>query len=186
MTDKYAKNHGDEKACESRNSVLAGNDDGIKLKLTVEYCDTAAKARREDGNGKRKAVIGSGEANTFGNDGMKTSRKKLSLALPPQSQKKDLCGEEELTNGVSAAYKENKKPNSNGKKLSLGLKQPCKDTLTSFQTSAAKSENNRQNRVAELSEVSKTKVVHAQTETELEMNQNENARSRGEFENLVL
>ncbi|XP_010466866.1 PREDICTED: probable ubiquitin-conjugating enzyme E2 37 isoform X2 [Camelina sativa] len=215
MTDKYAKvktdgcstsfqvkNHGDEKACESGNSILAGNDDGIKLKLTVESslgiahtvsCDTEAKDRREDGNGKRKAVIGFGEANTFGNDGMKTSRKKLSLALPPQSQKKDLYGEEELTNGVSAACKENKKPNSNGKKLSLGVKQPCKDTLPSFQTSAAKSDNNRLSRklslkpLAELSEVSKTKVVLAHTETELEMNQNENARSRrGEFENSVL
>ncbi|XP_019096299.1 PREDICTED: probable ubiquitin-conjugating enzyme E2 37 isoform X2 [Camelina sativa] len=216
MTDKYAKvktdgcstsfqvkNHGDEKACEIGNSVFAGNDDGIKLKLTAESslgiahtvsCDTESKDRREDGNGKRKAVIGFGEANTFGDDGIKTSRKKLSLALPPQSQKKDLCGEEELTNGVSAAYKENKKPNSNGKKLSLGVvKQPCKDTLTSLQTSAGKSDNNRLSRklslkpLAELSEVSKTKVVLAHTETELEMNQNENARSRrGEFENSVL
>ncbi|CAN6998027.1 unnamed protein product, partial [Brassica oleracea var. botrytis] len=46
-----------------------------------------------------------------------------SITLPPQSQKKDLCGEQ-LTHEVSAACKENKKPHSIGKKLSLGLKKP--------------------------------------------------------------
>ncbi|CAE5970965.1 unnamed protein product [Arabidopsis arenosa] len=215
MTEKYAKVkpdgsstsfqikiHGNEKACGSGNSVLSGNDDGIKLKLTVESSlsiehkenrDTSAKDQQEDGKGKRKSVIGFCEANSFGNDGIKTSRKKLSLALPPQSQKKDLCGEEELTHGVSAACKENKKPNSNGKKLSLGLKQPCNHTLASFPTSAAKSDNNRLTRklslrqpLEELNEVSKTEVL-AQTDMRLEMNQNEDDRSwRGEFENSDL
>lgn len=157
--------------------------------------DVAAKDQQEDRNGKRKAVVGFGEADTFGNDGIKTSRKKLSLALPPQSQKKDLCGEEELTNVVSAACKENKKPNSNGKKLSLGLKQPFNDNLafSSFRTSAAKSDNNRLSRklslrqpLRELNEVSKTEVL-AQTDMKLEMNQNEDDRSwRGEFENSGL
>ncbi|AEE76912.1 unnamed protein product [Arabidopsis thaliana] len=207
MTEKYAKvkadgcstslqikNHGDEKSGESGNSV--------KLKLTVESSlsiahtvkrETAGRDEQEDGNGKRKAVVGFGEGNSFGNDGIKRSRKKLSLALPSQSQKKDLCGEEELTRGVSAACKENKKPNLNGKKLSLGLKQPCNDTLASFRTSAAKSDNNRLSRklslrspLGELNEVSKPEVL-AQTDMKLEMNQNEDARSlRGEFENSVL
>ncbi|CAL9222215.1 unnamed protein product [Arabidopsis halleri] len=211
MTEKYAKvkpdgsstsfqikNHGDEKVCESGNSVLAGNDDGIESSLSIAHTvnhDVVAKDQQEDRNGKRKAVIGFGEANSFGNDGIKTSRKKLSLALPPQSQKKDLCGEEELTNVVSAACKENKKPNSNGKKLSLGLKQPFNDNLafSSFRTSAAKSDNNRLSRklslrqpLGELNEVSKTEVL-AQTDMKLEMNHNEDARSwRSEFENSVL
>ncbi|CAH8261719.1 unnamed protein product [Arabidopsis lyrata] len=210
MTEKYAKVkpdgsstsfqikiHGDEKACESGISVLAGNDDGIESSLSIAHTvnrDTAAKDQQEDRNGKRKAVIGFGEANSFGNDVIKTSRKKLSLALPPQSQKKDLCGEE-LTNVVSAACKENKKPNSNGKKLSLGLKQPFNDNLafSSFRTSAAKSDNNRLSRklslrqpLRELNEVSKTEVL-AQTDMKLEMNQNEDDRSwRGEFENSGL
>ncbi|CAA0383556.1 unnamed protein product [Arabidopsis thaliana] len=203
MTEKYAKvkadgcstslqikNHGDEKSGESGNSV--------KLKLTVESSlsiahtvnrETAGRDEQEDGNGKRKAVVGFGEGNSFGNYGIKTSRKKLSLVLPPQSQKKDLCGEEGLTRGVSVACKENKKPNLNEKKLSLGLKQPCNDTLASFRTSAVKSDNNRLSRklslrspVGELNEVSKTEVL-AQTD----MNQNEDAKSwRGLFENSVL
>jgi len=151
--------------------------------------ETAGRDEQEDGNGKRKAVVGFGEGNSFGNYGIKTSRKKLSLVLPPQSQKKDLCGEEGLTRGVSVACKENKKPNLNEKKLSLGLKQPCNDTLASFRTSAVKSDNNRLSRklslrspVGELNEVSKTEVL-AQTD----MNQNEDAKSwRGLFENSVL
>ncbi|KAG7626448.1 Ubiquitin-conjugating enzyme E2 [Arabidopsis thaliana x Arabidopsis arenosa] len=206
MTEKYAKvkadgcstslqikNHGDEKSGESGNSV--------KLKLTVESSlsiahtvnrETAGRDEQEDGNGKRKAGVGFGEGNSFGNDGIKTSRKKLSLALPSQSQKKDLCGEEGLTRGVSVACKENKKPNLNGKKLSLGLKPPFNDTFASFRTSAAKSDNNRLSRklslrspLGELNEVSKPEVL-AQTDMKLEMNQNEDAKSwRGLFENSV-
>lgn len=157
----------------------------MKLKLTVESSlsiahsvnrDTAAKDQQEDRNGKRKAVvIGFDEVTTSGNVGIQASRKKLSLALPPQSQKKDLCGEE-LTTGVSAACKENKKPNSNGKKLFLGLKQSCNDTRRKLSLRP----------IGELSEVSKTEVL-AQTDLELEMNQNEDTRScRGEFENSGL
>lgn len=116
-------------------------------------------------------MIGFDEANTLGNDGIKTSRKKLSLALPSQSQKKDLlCGE-------------NKKP----KKLSLGLKHPFNDNLASsnLQTSGAKSDNNRLRRKlslrplgeSELNQVSKTEVL-AETDMEPEINHNQDERSR--------
>lgn len=150
--------------------------------------DTAAKDQLEDGNGKRKAVIGLGEANTFGNDGIKTSKNKLSLALP-QSHKKDLlCGEEIINGGVSAACKENKKPHSNVNKLSLEQKQPFSDNLASS-SFRAKSDNSRLSRklslrpLGELNQVSKTEVL-AQTDMELEMNQNEDARKWcSEFEN---
>ncbi|KFK39760.1 hypothetical protein AALP_AA3G284300 [Arabis alpina] len=207
------KSRGDEKAIESGSSGLAGNHEkpeGTELKLTVEPSlthtenrDTAAKDIRNsqlhlsssrdqqlDGNGKRKAAIGFSDVNAYGNDGIKTSRKKLSLAmpLPPQSQKKDLCGEE-LTNGVSASCKENKKPHSNGKKLSLGVKQPLDNApslnnnsaSSSFRTSAAKSKNNRLSRKLSLrplgkSELCKTKVL-AQTHMEPEVNQIQDARN---------
>ncbi|VVA93029.1 unnamed protein product [Arabis nemorensis] len=208
------KSCGDGKPSESGNSVLACNHEkpeGIKNKLTVEpslthreKCDTAAKDIRNsqlllssskdqqmDGNGKRKAVIGFADANAYGNDGIKASRKKLSLAmpLPPQSQKKDLCGGE-LTNGVSASCKENKKPHSNGKKLSLGLKQPLDNAASLNNNLAAKSDSSRLSQKlslrplgeSALNEVRKTKVL-AQTDMEPDMNQIQDARNwRGEFE----
>lgn len=113
-------------------SVIDG--DHHEKPISIEICDnTAANGLPKDANGKRKAVIGF----------CKASMKNLSLALPLQSLKKDLCREEELTIGIADAYKENKKPYSDGKKLSLGLKQPISENLasSSFQTSA-KSDNN--------------------------------------------
>ncbi|KAL1190545.1 putative ubiquitin-conjugating enzyme E2 37 [Cardamine amara subsp. amara] len=187
------ENHGDEKVSEHGNSDLAGKHEKPTHR---ENCDTAtekgvpnsqlllssSRDEQEDGNGKRKALIGLDEANTSGNDGIKTSRKKLSLALPPQSQKNDL-----LSSEVSAVCKENKKP----KKLSLGMKQPFNNNLASS-SFRPKNDNNRLSRklslrpLGESNEVSKTEVL-AQTEMELEMNQNEDGRSlRGEFENSGL
>ncbi|CAN6820756.1 unnamed protein product [Brassica oleracea] len=105
-----------------------------------------------------------------------------SITLPPQSQKKDLCGEQ-LTHEVSAACKENKKPHSIGKKLSLGLKKPLVNAASlnnnlacsGVRSSAAKSVNNRLSGKlslrplgeSQLNEVSKAEVL-AQTE----MNEN--------------
>ncbi|CAN7118011.1 unnamed protein product [Brassica rapa subsp. narinosa] len=151
--------------------------------------------KANDGNGKIKAVIGFCEATSSGNNG--GSRKKLSHALPPQSQKKDLCGEE-LTHEVSAAFKENKKPHSIGKKLSLGLKKPSVNAASlnndlatsSFRTSASKSNNNGLNRKlslrplgeSQLNEVSKAEVL-----AKTEMNENQDPKSWGEeFEKSVL
>lgn len=154
---------------------------------------SSSKDQQMDGNGKRKAVIGLSDANTYVNDGIKASRKKLSLAmpLPPQSQKKDLCGKE-LTNGVSASCKENKKPHSNKKKLSLGLKQPLDNvaSLNNNLDSSSFRDNNKRSRKLSLrplgesvlTEIRKTDVL-AQTDMEPEMNQIQDARNwRGEFE----
>ncbi|KAG2294105.1 hypothetical protein Bca52824_040774 [Brassica carinata] len=199
-----AESHGNDKVSESGISVLARNHekpDGIKPNLAVEsslsitHKESRDTDQQMDGNGKRKAVIGFYEANTSGNNG--GSRKKLSLALPPQSQKKDLCGEQ-LTHEVSAVCKENKKPHSIVKKLSLGLKKPLvtaaslNNNLASsgVRSSAAKSDNNRLSRKlslrplgeSQLNEVSKAEVL-AQTE----MNQNQDVTSWGrEFENSAL
>ncbi|KAL0699476.1 hypothetical protein Bca4012_055598 [Brassica carinata] len=191
--------HGYEKVSERGTSVLAGNHeklDGIKPKLAVEsslsvtHKESRGTDQQMDGSGKRKAVIGFCEANSSGNNG--GSRKKLSLALPSLSQKKDLCGEE-LTPEVSAACKENKNPHSIAKKLSLGLKKPLVNNAASlnnnlatscFRSSAVKSDDNRLNRKLSLRplEVSKEEVV-AQTE----VNQNQDGRSWGEeFEKSVL
>ncbi|KAJ4897692.1 putative ubiquitin-conjugating enzyme E2 37 [Raphanus sativus] len=175
------KSHEDEKVSES----------GIKPKLAVESSlsitgkESRVTDQQMDGTGKRKAVISFREANTSGG-----SRKKLSLALPSQSQKKDLCGEE-LTREVSPACKENKKPHSIGKKLSLGLKKPLVDAASlnnnlassGFRSSTAKSVNSRLSGklslrplgVSQLNEVSKAEVL-AQTE----MNQNQDVSSWGE------
>ncbi|ESQ37169.1 hypothetical protein EUTSA_v10002966mg [Eutrema salsugineum] len=187
------KSHGDEKV-----------SDGIKLKITLDRDASISNKQlllsnsgdeQKGGNGKRKAEIGFCEANTCGNDGLKASRKKLSLVLPPQSQKKDLCGEELITNGVSAACKENKKPHSHGKKLSLGLKQPFKEerdiSKLDKAASVTKSDNNNKlSRKLSLrprgeslsNEVTKTEVL-AQTVMEPETNQNQDAV---EFENSGL
>ncbi|KAH0891913.1 hypothetical protein HID58_054342 [Brassica napus] len=199
-----AESHGNDKVSESGISVLARNHekpDGIKPNLAVEsslsmtYKESRNTDQQMDGNGKRKAAIGFCEANTSGNNG--GSRKKLSLALPPRSQKKDLSGEE-LTHEVSAACKENKKPHSIGKKLSLGLKKPLVNAASlnnnlassGVRSSAAKSDNNRLSRKlslrplreSQLNEVSKAEVL-AQTE----MNQNQDVTSwGGEFENSAL
>ncbi|CAF1705704.1 probable ubiquitin-conjugating enzyme E2 37 isoform X1 [Brassica napus] len=199
-----AESHGNDKVSESGISVLARNHekpDGIKPNLAVEsslsmtYKESRSTDQQMDGNGKRKAAIGFCEANTSGNNG--GSRKKLSLALPPRSQKKDLSGEE-LTHEVSAACKENKKPRSIGKKLSLGLKKPLVNAASlnnnlassGVRSSAAKSDNNRLSRKlslrplgeSQLNEVSKAEVL-AQTE----MNQNQDVTSwGGEFENSAL
>uniref|UniRef100_A0A0D3BD36 UBC core domain-containing protein n=1 Tax=Brassica oleracea var. oleracea TaxID=109376 RepID=A0A0D3BD36_BRAOL len=199
-----AESHGNDKVSESGISVLARNHekpDGIKPNLAVEsslsmtYKESRNTDQQMDGNGKRKAVIGFYEANTSGNNG--GSRKKLSLALPPQSQKKDLCSEQ-LTHEVSAVCKENKKPYSIVKKLSLGLKKPLVNAASfnnnlassGVRSSAAKSDNNRLSRKlslrplgeSQLNEVSKAEVL-AQTE----MNQNQDVTSWGrEFENSAL
>ncbi|KAJ0248944.1 ubiquitin-conjugating enzyme E2 37 [Hirschfeldia incana] len=192
------KSHGDEKVSGSGISVLARNyekTDGINPKLAVEsslsmmtHKESRDTDEQMDGTGKRKAVIGICEANTSGNN--IGSRKKLSLALPPQSQKKDLSGEV-LTHEVPAACKENRKQHSVVKKLSLGLKKPLVDAASlnnslassGFRSSAANSDNNRLRGKlslrplgeSQLNEVSKSKVL-AQTE----MNQNQDVRSWGE------
>ena len=167
----------------------------MESSLSITHKESRDTDQQMDGNGKRKAVIGFYEANTSGNNG--GSRKKLSLALPPQSQKKDLCSEQ-LTHEVSAVCKENKKPYSIVKKLSLGLKKPLVNAASfnnnlassGVRSSAAKSDNNRLSRKlslrplgeSQLNEVSKAEVL-AQTE----MNQNQDARSwGGEFEKSAL
>ncbi|CAH8334408.1 unnamed protein product [Eruca vesicaria subsp. sativa] len=199
------KSHGDENVSESENSVLAHNHEKPKLteesSLSITRKDSldtvisnsqlllsSSRDQEMDGNGKRKAVIG------FYDGG---SRKKLSLSLPPQSQKKDLCGEE-LTHEVSAVCKENEKPHSNLKKLSLGLKKPLVNAASlnnnlassGFRSSAAKSESNRLNQKLSLrpfgesllNEVSKTEEL-AQTD----MYVNRDVRSCGEeFDKSVL
>ncbi|CAN7118013.1 unnamed protein product [Brassica rapa subsp. narinosa] len=193
------ESHGVEKVTESGISVLARNHekpDGIKPTLAVEsslsmtYKESRDTDQQMDGNGKRKAAIGFCEANTSSNNG--GSRKKLSLALPPQSQKKDLSGEQLLTHEVPASCKENKKPHSIVKKLSLGLKKPLVNAASlnnSLDSSSVRSANSDNNRLrgklslrplgeSQLNEVSKAEVL-AQTE----MNQNQDVRSwGGEFE----
>ncbi|CAA7045762.1 unnamed protein product [Microthlaspi erraticum] len=222
MTEKYAKfkadgssssftceSHVDEKkASESGNRVLAGgnqeNLDGAKLKLTVESSlgtthtkdiDTAAK----DQNGKRKALTGFCEANTSGDNGTKTSRKKLSLALPlpPQSQKNDSCVEQQLANGVSASCKENKKPDSDRKRLSLGMKQPL-DNATSlsnnnnlassrFRNPAVKSDNTRLSRKLSLRTLGEPQQVNEVCKTEVLAQVNQDPRNwHSEYENSGL
>ncbi|KAF8119060.1 hypothetical protein N665_0001s0116 [Sinapis alba] len=192
------ESHGDEKVSESGTSVLARNcekPDGIKPKsamessLSITHKDSGGTDQEMDGNGKRKAVV------TSGNNG--GSRKKLSLALPSLAQNKDLCGEQ-LTHEVSAAFKENKKPHSIVKKLSLGLKKPLVNAASlsnnlassGFQSSVAKSDDNRLNRKlslrpfgeSQLNEVSKSDVL-----AQPEMNQNQDGRSWGEeFDKSVL
>ncbi|RID72055.1 hypothetical protein BRARA_C03961 [Brassica rapa] len=189
------ESHGVEKVTESGISVSARNHekpDGIKPNLAVEsslsmtYKESRDTDQQMDGNGKRKAAIGFCEANTSSNNG--GSRKKLSLALPPQSQKKDLSGEQLLTHEVPAACKENKKPHSIVKKLSLGLKKPLvnaaslNNNLASSGFRSANSDNNRLRGKlslrplgeSQLNEVSKAEVL-AQTE----MNQNQDVRSWG-------
>ncbi|CAH2052701.1 unnamed protein product [Thlaspi arvense] len=139
----HVMSHEDEKASESGDSVLAGNHEKLTVNRDTAENDiqnsqillSSTRDQQMDDNGKRKAASGFSEE-------VKSSRKKLSLALPlPQSQKKDLCGEE-LKNGVSDACKEYKKPHSYGKN------QPLNNNLasSSFQTSAAKSDNNRLSR----------------------------------------
>ncbi|KAF3551447.1 hypothetical protein DY000_02004954 [Brassica cretica] len=99
---------------------------------------------------------------------------------------------------LSAACKENKKPHSIGKKLSLGLKKPLVNAASlnnnlacsGVRSSAAKSDNNRLSGKlslrplgeSQLNEVSKAEVL-AQTE----MNENQDPKSWGEeFEKSVL
>lgn len=166
--------------------------------LGTTHTEDLDNAGKDVQNGKRKTATGFCEANTSGNYGMETSRKRLSLALPlpPQSQKNGLCAEQQLADGVSASCKENKKPNSDRKKLSLGTKQPLGNAASlnynnlassSFRKPAVKSDCNRLSRKLSLRPLGESQQLNEVCKTEVLAETNRDARNwRGEFENSGL
>ncbi|CAN8270536.1 unnamed protein product [Cochlearia groenlandica] len=162
--NREINSHGDEKAYES------GHQEKLKLNAesTLTHTENLETATKDMLNSQQK-------------DGMKPNRKRLSLALPQQSQKKHLFAEE-LAYGVSSSCKVAKKPYSVGNKLSLSVKQPM-DNVASLDNNSAssrfhtKSDNNTISRKLSLRQ-------HGEEVSKTNMNQNQDARTRhGEFEN---